>query len=158
MLINGKEVNNLIIDGERFARTYDNLIGKKVWIPVNTIAFNSIASIYRRTNSEYYYADWSNQVRNHWTDGPEHKDDKYGQTATVKDWQMKIGFKSEVAPNSDYVSFWGIWLCVGDVSANGPQGNLWVNLKDVTILQSGGVNSPFYLLIIYNMKEVVPSC
>ncbi|KGG53982.1 hypothetical protein [Lactobacillus sp. wkB10] len=138
MLMNGKEVNNLIIDGERFARTYDNLIGKKVWIPVNTNAFNSIASIYHRTNSEYNYADWNNQIRSRLTDGPEHKDDKYGQTVTVNDWQMKIGFKPEVAPNSDYVSFWGIWLCVGDVSANGPQSNLWVNLKDVTILQSGG--------------------
>lgn len=158
MLMNGKEVNNIIIDGERFARTYDNLISKKVWIPANTNAFDSIASIYRRINSEYHYADWSNQVRSHLTDGPELKDGKSGQTVTVKDWQMKIGSKPEVAPNSDYVSFWGLWLCVGNINANGPQSNLWVNSKDVTILQSGGVNSPSCLLLLYNVREVASSC
>lgn len=30
MLMNGKEVNNLIIDGERFALICDELIGKKI--------------------------------------------------------------------------------------------------------------------------------
>lgn len=160
MLMNGKEVNNIIIDGERFTRTYDNLLGKKIWIPVNTTVFNSIGSIYMFLESENSYKKWNNVVFSYEVSGAENKGGKYGQTATVIDWQMKIGYKPEIATTSNSVSFWGLWLCVDKVDVGATQQTeMWVNSKYITILDSGGgVNSPSYLLIIYNIGEVAPLC
>lgn len=139
MLMNGKDVNNLIVDGERFTRTYDNLLGKKIWIPYNTTVFNSISSVYAFLENENYHSKWNNMVWSYLAKGGENRGGKVGQTAVVIDWQMKIGYKPEVATTSNTVSFWGLWLCVDKVDVVGSQETeMWVNSKDITSLDSGG--------------------
>lgn len=124
LLMNGKEVNNLIISGERFSKPYDNLIGKnmKIYsqgfsekkIKVQGDAYNSYNG-----NTSYFIPR------------------KYDNNGNVVPFQIvKITGWRYATISKDWQ---GLWLS-GDIydDKNTIRSGGWIKASDVEILENGG--------------------
>ncbi|RMC55073.1 hypothetical protein [Lactobacillus sp. ESL0261] len=139
MLMNGKEVNNLIIAGQQFSAVKNSLIGTNVQV--------------KKGQTVYYVGDVSLATTGRFSIGSTSKD----EIVPVK--QCLFLIKKTKPEDGEY------WIQV-QISFSG-EGNkffyvstpCYIRLSDITIKSEvGGVNSPSYLLIIYNMREVAPLC
>ena len=139
MLMNGKEVNNLIIAGQQFSAVKNSLIGTNVQV--------------KKGQTVYYVGDVSLATTGRFSIGSTSKD----EIVPVK--QCLFLTKKTKPEDGEY------WIQV-QISFSG-EGNkffyvstpCYIRLSDITIKSEvGGVNSPSYLLIIYNMREVAPLC
>lgn len=156
MLMNEKEVNHLLLSGEQFDKSYDGLIGK--YMKIKNYDHPDYTEI--PVKSDYCGADVTD--KNFSIDGKT-SFLPYPHYAVYEEYQIvKILCWRYINPS--FSKSWpGLWLggkiYVGGISDTDMKDViLWVRVSDVEILENGGVNSPSYLLIIYNMKEVVPSC
>lgn len=128
MLMNGKEVNNLIVGGHRFV--IGDLIGKHV---KTTGYYKLSSSVDLDTGLPNSYSASDSQTN------PSSVMTVVGQIRNI-DGRFTI-----------YIEYPG----KGSDASNGG----WIDERSVTIIENnGGVNSPSFLLIIYNMREVAPSC
>lgn len=119
MLMNGKEVNHLVVNGEKFDKSYymrkirflKDFASNDGWISPTGIAMGSGngGMGVEKGNTGYTILKYKN-----------------GYCAYVD-----IGFK---------IGFWVTEDCIEFID------------------ETGGVNKPSYLLFIYCMKEVLPSC
>lgn len=140
--MNGKEVNNLVIAGQRFSAVKNTLIGTQVQV--------------KKGQKAIYVGDVASSATGRLSIGSVFKDEIVPvkqclfltKTAKPEDgeyWvQVQISFSSE----GNKVIY-----------ASTP---CYMRLSDVVIQsESGGVNKPSYLLFIYkldDMREVTPSC
>ena len=121
MLMNGKEINHLLLNAEQFDLSN---FGKKIKIVKRIeVSYN-----YVRMDGSYFHSD---------TGG--------SSIIMVGTMGYIIGLT------------YGECFYIFNTKVENPVG-LWVPKDSVEILENGGVNSPSYLLIIYNMREVAPSC
>lgn len=133
--MSGKEVNNLIIDGKRFALICDELIGKKIKVNNDKEVFYTGQDVDRgKLKARLVRGDY--------------------QTSTIQ--QIVYAFAAEKSE---------IWIQAILTVYNGEtyyaNRAVYISLNDVEILENGGVNSPSCLLFIYklkNVREVTPSC
>ena len=144
--MNGKEVNNLIINGERFTKPYDDLIGKNMKI---------YSKGYSKQPIEVHGDDYSSYHDYTYYFTPSGFDIKGNvvpfQIVKITGWRY--------ATTSD--DWQGLWLSgyIRDTT-NLLRSGGWIKASDVEILESGGVNKPSYLLFIYELedvREVTPS-
>lgn len=121
MLMNGKEVNHLFLNGEQFDLSN---FGKKIKIVKRIeVSYN-----YVRMDGSYFHSDTG-------------------------------GSSIIMAGTMGYIIglTYGECFYIFNTKIENPVG-VWVPKDSVEILENGGVNSPSCLLIIYNMREVAPSC
>ena len=123
MLMNGKEVNHLLLNSEQFdLSNYGKKIKvvKEIEVSQNNVCMNGNYNFYNRGGS----------------------------------WIISSGTLGYVIGLT-----YGKCYYIFDTTVKNPIG-VWVPKDSVKILESevGGVNSPSYSLIIYNMREVAPSC
>ena len=136
MIINGNDVNHLFLKGQQFDLNYDDLIGKNM--KIDNIGFGNGNNIKIRRDGATdfdrpYYKGLSSQ--------------------TVKIDGYRIGYGTDPI-------FPDLWLSgrIYTYQFNSIANNdVWIKASDVTVLQSGGVNSTPILMLIYYM-EVMPSC
>lgn len=122
MLMNGKEVNHLVINGDRFDKSY---VGLKIKINKGSLP------LYGELTFDGDIANYLSTADSRVTD--------FTILAKYKD-KVYIS-RSFEDPNNAYGAAFG-----------------WTDISNVTVLKNGGVNKPSYLLFIYCMKEVAPSC
>lgn len=146
MKINDQEVNNLFLNGQNFS------------------AINAIGPLFNFDKNNYDNLQWYFPVLG--DDNSISRMTKcwvsmYSKTYTW--WYNPIPiFKKIVFENEEYFL---IHASIGINYNTGlydvQQGAFWFKSKDLSNYEpyskNGGVNSPFYLQLIYNM-EVVPSC
>lgn len=122
MLMNGKEVNHLVIGSETFDKSYSAGVKAKV------IHNNAPIGVVKKDGSIY-------DVEQH--NGAQYVMPK-GRIVTV------------ISRYKDAVS-----VLYEDHSSRS-----WMSIYDLEFIDdtTGGVNKPSYLLFIYCMKEVLPSC
>ena len=148
MLANGKDVNFLMLNGEVFAKTYDDIIGKKISVPEKTMMFTQNTN----TNSNDAFK-WN--LVNH---NPNNSDDIIYRTdealkilasncqATVLDWFMAKTSRNHTNQDKDnVVDMVGLWFLArikvrnrdtpGWVWSDGTR-TCWVRAKDVEIIES----------------------
>ena len=139
MLMNGKEVNNLILAGQKFSAVKSKLIGTKIQT--------------KKGQKVYYVGNVNTTSAGQFSIGTAVKD----EIVPIK--QCLYLIKADKLEDGEY------WVQV-QISFSS-EGNkviyastpCYMRLSDVIIQsKNGGVNSPSYLLIIYNMREVAPSC
>ncbi|WP_338201703.1 hypothetical protein [Lactobacillus rizhaonensis] len=146
MKINDQDVNNLFLNGQNFSAI--NAIGP---------LFNFDQTMY--DNLTWYYPSLK-------SDGSINYFGKCGSNIYASSntwWYNPVPiFKRIVFENEEYFLMHGcirINYTTGFVDVQ--QGAFWVKSKDLSNYEpyskNGGVNSPFYLQLIYNM-EVVPPC
>lgn len=123
LLMNGKEINNLIISGERFTRPYDNLIGKNMKIYSQGFSEKVIKAQgddYNSYNGHTYFFI------------PR----KYDNNGKVVPFQIvKITGWRYATTSKDWQ---GLWL-EGDIYDNKDnfRGGAWIRVDDVEILENG---------------------
>ena len=120
--MNGKEVNNLIVDGIRFRRSYDDYIGKKATVHERAGLWQSIGAQLGMSDSDSWSSDWSGgSYRCYYA---------AEQNATIIGWNISFG---DQVRESDF--FRGLWFLLDNVKDNsgGPQGSMWVNANSVSI-------------------------
>lgn len=129
MLMNGKEANNLIINGHRYV--IGDLIGKKV----------KADGYYKLASS----VDLDTGLPNPYSASDSQTVPSEAMTIVAQIRNINGGF-------TIYTEYPAKEL--GDASSGG-----WIDTANLTFVDSnGGVNSPSYLLIIYNVREVAPLC
>ena len=140
MLANGKEVNYLMLNGEVFAKTYDDIIGKKISVPNGAMVL---------TNNGYYTQrcfDWN--LKNQRTDIINNTafctDNALKKTAVntetvVKDWFLAKTSRNHKNQDSDTViDIYCLWyMALINISdSNIKTAYCWVRAKDVKIIES----------------------
>lgn len=148
MFVNGENVNYLMLNGEVFAKTYDDIIGKKISVPYNTIALTRNTS----TKGEDIFK-WN--LINHNPDisgAIAYRTDEVLKIlatncqATVLDWFMAKTSRNHTSQDKDNViDMVGLWFLAkikvqnpdkpGWVWSDGTR-NCWVRAKDVDIIES----------------------
>lgn len=131
MLMNGKEVNHLVVGGETFDKSYS--AGVK-------------AKVVERKGDVWVGSAWIGSIRK---DGTviSSLPGGGGYTRQAGDIVTVIAIYKNAA---------AILTDDGQVYNTGS----WISLDNLEFVdgKTGGVNKPSYLLIIYYMKEVAPSC
>ena len=109
MLINGKEAKNLIIGGEIFTKSYDDLIGKKMVIDNYGFGNNNVIIKFDDGSEEFAY-------------------DPYDKTQTDTIDYYRMGSDNDKL-------FPGLWLGGKIKTSKNTTGskNAWVKASDVTI-------------------------
>lgn len=148
MLANGENVNYLMLNGEVFAKTYDDIIGKKISVPDKTMIFT------QNTNTNSYDAfKWD--LVDHNPDIPGaliYRTDEVLKIlaancqATVLDWFLaKTSRNHTNQDKDDVIDMVGLWFLAkikvrnrdtpGWVWSDGTR-TCWVRAKDVQIIES----------------------
>ena len=122
MLMNGKEVNHLVINGDKFDKSY---VGLKV--KINNVSL----PLYSELTVDGDIGDYLSTADSRVTD--------FTILAKYKD-KVYIA-RSFEDHNNQFGAAFG-----------------WTDISNVTVLKNGGVNKPSYLLFIYYIEEVAPSC
>lgn len=124
MLMNGKEVNNLIIDGIRFNRTYDDFIGKKVTVHERAGLWRGIGAQLGMTDSNGGSSDWADGTLFRCYYSPK-------QDAIIIGWNLNFGY-----PDNKHDFFRGLWFQLDSVKDmwGGPQGSMWVSADSVSMI------------------------
>lgn len=148
MLAKGKNVNYLMLNGEAFTKTYDDIIGKKISVPDKTMIFT------QNTNTNSYDAFKWNLV-DHNPDIPGaliYRTDEVLKIlaancqATVLDWFLAKTSRNHTNQDKDNViDMVGLWFLAkikvqnrdtpGWVWSDGTR-TCWVRAKDVQIIES----------------------
>lgn len=148
MLANGKNVNYLMLNGEVFAKTYDDIIGKKISVPFNTIALTYNTN---KENNDVF--EWN--LVNHNPDisgaiayrtNEALKILAANCQATVLDWFLAKTSRNHTNQDKDNViDMVGLWFLAkikvqnrdtpGWVWSDGTR-TCWVRAKDVQIIES----------------------
>ena len=146
MKINDQDVNNLFLNGQNFS------------------ANDAIGPLYNFDQTDYDNLTWYYPALN--SDGSINyfgKCGNYSYASSETWWYNPVPILKKITfENEEYFLMHG---CIAIKYTNGfndtQQGAFWVKSKDLSNYEpyskNGGVNSPSYLQLIYNM-EVVPSC
>lgn len=139
MLMNGKEVNNLILAGQRFSAVKSTLIGAKVQT--------------KKGQKVYYVGNVNTTSAGQFSIGSAVKD----EIVPIK--QCLYLIKTDKFEDGEYWIQIGITFSDENNKVIYSSTPCYIRLSDITLKSEvGGVNSPTCLLIIYNMREVAPSC
>ncbi|RMC46507.1 hypothetical protein [Lactobacillus sp. ESL0230] len=126
MLLNGKDVKTLALNGDVFIKNYDGLIGKKLTLTAGKPHFGSVCDhlyemSFNDTTCNWGYMNSIQALK------------EYGAvTATITGWYYASASQDLKLPNDDTnVSWYGLWLKADKIYGNTDR---WVRYCDVQIL------------------------
>ena len=148
MLAGGKDVNYLMLNGEVFTKTYDDIIGKKISVPYNTIALTRNTPTKNedifKWNLINHNPDISGAIA--YSTDEALKILATNCQATVLDWFMAKTSRNHTSQDTgNVIDMIGLWFLAkikvqnpdkpGWVWSDGTR-TCWVRAKDVQIIES----------------------
>lgn len=126
MIVNGKEIQALALNGEIYNKNYDSLIGKKLTLKAGKPHFGSVCSSLDLMSSNNITCNWG------YMSTLQALKEYSAVTATITGWYYASSSPNLNKPNDDnHVSWYGLWLKIDKIYGNSDR---WVRYCDVQIL------------------------
>ena len=148
MLANGKDVNYLMLNGEVFAKTYDDIIGKKISVPDKTMMLTLNTNKNTDDAFKWNLVDHSPDISGAFIYRTDEVLKIYSLNckATVLDWIMAKTSRNHTSQDKDNViDMVGLWF-LAKIKVRNPQSQgwvwndgtrtCWIRAKDVKIIES----------------------